>query len=270
MDDPIYHVDAFTERPFAGNPAAVCLLSSERDDRWLVGVAAEMNLSETAFLVPEPDGWRLRWFTPTLEVDLCGHATLASAHVLWETGRAPADATLRFRTRSGDLFASLEDGAIALDFPAEPAEDIAPPEGLLSALGLESDSSARNVARSRLDYLVELDGEGAVRALDPDFRALEAATQPARGVIATAASDLGAPQDFVSRYFAPAAGIDEDPVTGSAHCTLGPYWATRLGRNPLRGRQVSARGGAVGVRICGGGRVRLSGTAVTIARGTLA
>lgn len=266
MGEPIFHVDAFTDRPFAGNPAAVCLLSSDRENAWLAGIAREMNLAETAFLRPDAGAWNLRWFTPTVEVNLCGHATLASAHVLWETGRADSAATLRFGTRSGELSATRDGEAIALDFPAQPADLADAPPGLLAALRLPA---ARATARSRLDYLVELDGEEAVRAVDPDFRALEAATRPARGVIVTARAGRG-PVDFVSRYFAPAVGIDEDPVTGSAHCTLGPYWGRRLGKSDLSGRQVSARGGSVGVRLLPGGRVTLRGRAVTVARGELA
>jgi PhzF family phenazine biosynthesis protein len=265
MTSPLFVVDAFTDRPFAGNPAAVCVLSEERDSTWLSSVAREMNLSETAFLRRNGDTWSLRWFTPTVEVDLCGHATLASAHALWEAGLAETGAPLRFATKSGALGAVSRGREIALDFPAEPASAAPPPAGLLEALGA---SAARFTGRNRLDYLVELESEAAIRALRPDFAALTAATQPARGVIVTARG--GSPEaDFVSRYFAPAAGIDEDPVTGSAHCCLGPYWAGRLGKKELTGYQASARGGTVGVHVGESGRVALIGRAVTVSRGEL-
>src|SRR4051794_20366689 len=258
----IYQVDSFTRRPFAGNPAGVCVLPAARDVGWMQAVAAEMNVSETAFLVARPDGaWDLRWFTPAVEVDLCGHATLASAHVLWETGRLPAGAPARFHTRSGLLTATRAGDAITLDFPAEQPEPCDPPPGLADALG----ARPRSVGRNRMDYLIELQSEAAVRGLRPDFARL--AELPVRGVIATGPSAERA-YDFVSRFFAPASGVNEDPVTGSAHCALGPFWAGRLGKTDLVGRQVSARGGvvAVGVR---GERVLLGGRAVTVLRGEL-
>ena len=268
MNRPLYQVDAFTAEPFAGNPAAVCLLEPGEgpDPGWMQRVAAEMNLSETAFLRPGAEAGRygLRWFTPTVEVELCGHATLASAHVLFTEGLAEAGRELRFDTASGPLTARRDgDGAIWLDFPATPAEPVDPPAGLLEALG---DGPARWVGRGRFDYLVELADEAAVRGLAPDVRRLEGLGS--RGVIVTAAGDGSAGHDFVSRYFAPAAGIDEDPVTGSAHCTLGPYWAERLGRDELTGFQASARGGLVRVRPQGD-RVLLGGQAVTVLRGQL-
>lgn len=267
MSTPLFHVDAFTDRAFAGNPAAVCVLSDEpeRQDAWLQSIAGELNLSETAFLRRANSGWKLRWFTPSVEVDLCGHATLASAHVLWEAGFAAPGTTLAFETKSGRLCAAKRaDGGIELDFPAEEASASAPPSDLLAALGVES---ARYTGRNRLDHLVKARDERAVRALAPDFRRLAAACGPARGVIVTAESDR--PEwDFVSRYFAPAAGIDEDPVTGSAHCCLGPFWAQRLGKKELSGYQASARGGTVAVRV-GDGRVFLGGRAVTVFRGEL-
>jgi PhzF family phenazine biosynthesis protein len=264
MSVPIYCVDAFTERPFAGNPAAVCILSEERPDAWLQSVASEMNLSETAFLRREHDGWRLRWFTPAAEVDLCGHATLAAAHTLWEAGLARVEATLVFRTKSGTLSAARRGETIELDFPAEPASPAQAPPGLLEALGAE----ARSVGRNRLDFLVELDSEDRLRRIQPRFPALAAACGPARGVIVTAPSS--APEfDFVSRYFAPSLGIDEDPVTGAAHCCLGPFWAARLGKSALVGFQASRRGGVVGVRVADS-RVFLGGRAVTVLRGELA
>ena len=221
-----------------------------------------MNLSETAFLVPREGGYDLRWFTPAAEVDLCGHATLASAHVLWETERAAPAAPIRFHTRSGVLSAERDEhDYITLDFPATPPEPADAPGGLTEALGLEP----RHVARSRFDYVVELDDEQAVRDLAPDLAAL-GRIKGTRGVIVTAPGADG--HDFVSRFFAPAAGVDEDPVTGSAHCCLTPYWAGKLGRNTLVGYQASKRGGTVSVELVGD-RVRLGGRAVTVLRGEL-
>jgi PhzF family phenazine biosynthesis protein len=265
VSDPIFHVDAFTDRPFAGNPAAVCFLEEERPDVWLQNIAREMNLAETAFLRSNGSRWTLRWFTPSVEVDLCGHATLASAHVLWESGRAASDETLRFDTRSGLLSAARRDDFIELDFPAEPAEPSPTPPGLLEALGI---ATPRLAGRNRLDYLIEVSSEREVRSLEPDFRRLGAACAGTRGVIVTAACET-ADFDFVSRFFAPAAGIDEDPVTGSAHCCLGPFWSARLGKKELLGYQASSRGGTVAVRM-NGSRVMLGGRAVTVARGSLA
>ena len=254
-------VDAFTTVPFTGNPAAVIVLGQPREDLWMRSVAREMNLSETAFLVWEDDGFRLRWFTPAVEVNLCGHATLASAHVLWDEGFAPAGRPLRFLTRSGVLAATRRDDWIELDFPARPDTPVEAPAGLAAALGATPSYVGRNVD----DLVVLLDDEAAVRALAPDFGALR--RLPVRGVTVTApASTPG--YDFVSRFFAPAVGVDEDPVTGSAHCCLAPFWRQRLGRDELRGYQASARGGAVGVRVAGD-RVVLSGQAVTVARGEL-
>jgi PhzF family phenazine biosynthesis protein len=260
----ILQVDAFTAVPFRGNPAAVCMLEEERGDGWLAAVAAEMNLSETAFLRPREDGgWALRWFTPAVEVDLCGHATLAAAHALWETGRAGDATSIAFHTRSGILTARREDGdVIVLDFPAEPAEPVTPPAGLLAALGTTGDAV---VARNRFDYLVELESADDVRMLRPDMERL--AQIATRGVVVTALSDHPG-CDFVSRWFGPQSGVDEDPVTGSAHCCLGPWWASRLGRDEMRGYQASPRGGYVDVRLRGD-RVELAGQAVTVLRGQL-
>jgi PhzF family phenazine biosynthesis protein len=254
----IFQVDAFAQRPFTGNPAAVCLLDEPRDDAWMQAVAAEMNLAETAFVERQGDGFDLRWFTPTTEVDLCGHATLAAAHVLWEQGETAH--RLRFRTRSGTLTAERADGLIHLDFPAEPARATDVPPDLEHALG----ALPQWVGRNRFDYLVEVADVATVRSLAPDFRGLR--RFPGRGFIVTAAGEEGC--DFVSRFFAPGAGIDEDPVTGSAHCCLGPYWAARLGRSDLVGYQASPRGGYVGVHVAGE-RVVLSGPAVTVLRGEL-
>ncbi|WP_069801564.1 PhzF family phenazine biosynthesis protein [Thermogemmatispora onikobensis] len=258
MGQRIVQVDAFTDRPFAGNPAAVCVLAEPRDERWMQLVAREMNLSETAFLFPEGDGYRLRWFTPTVEVDLCGHATLASAHVLWEEELLRPDETARFYTRSGLLSARRLDGWIEMNFPATPATAVPPPPGLNEALGV----TPRLVAKNQFDYLVELESEEEVRALQPDLTRL--LTIPARGFIVTSRAS-GQEYDFVSRVFAPAVGVNEDPVTGSAHCTLAPFWSSRLGSPALTGYQASARGGLVRVRLAGE-RVFLSGQAVTVLR----
>jgi PhzF family phenazine biosynthesis protein len=254
-------VDAFTDRAFAGNPAAVCLLPSARDDFWMQQVAREMNLAETAFLIRRADGFDLRWFTPAVEVDLCGHATLASAHVLWEERHLDAGQTARFHTRSGLLSASRGDGLIWLDFPATPAQPVSSSPDLERAIG----ASFKFLGRTAFDYLVELESEAEVRSLEPDMSRL--ARLGGRGVIVTARSENGS-YDFVSRFFAPGAGIPEDPVTGSAHCGLGPYWAARLGKKELVGYQASARGGTVRVRL-EGDRAHLGGHAVTVLRGEL-
>jgi PhzF family phenazine biosynthesis protein len=268
MAQRIVQVDAFTSAPFSGNPAAVCVLERPAEESWMQQVALEMNLSETAFLHAEGDAYRLRWFTPTTEVELCGHATLASAHVLWEEGRLGPDQVARFETRSGRLEATKRGGWIEMDFPARPAESPLPAAeaaALLDALGTE----AVAVVRNPLDVLVEVASEADARAIRPDLARLAGITR--RGVIVTAPPDAGMAErgiDFVSRFFAPAYGVDEDPVTGSAHCTLGPYWARRLGRSRLRGFQVSERGGEVGVEVRGD-RVTLRGQAVTVLVGEL-
>lgn len=258
---PFTQVDAFTDRPFAGNPAAVCILPSPRGEEWMRAVARELNLSETAFLRPESEAWGLRWFTPAVEVELCGHATLAAAHVLWEEERVPRSEALVFHTRSGQLGARREGEWIELDFPAEPVREVPAPAGLADALGVEP----TRVGRNRLDWLVELGSEEEVRDATPDFGRLRGLGR--RGVIVTARSS-DAEYDFLSRYFAPACGIDEDPVTGSAHCALGPYWASRLGKQELCAFQASARGGEVRVRLRGE-RVGLRGRAVTVLRGEI-
>lgn len=272
---PLAQIDAFTDRPFAGNPAAVCLLRAARPDDWLQAVAREMNLSETAFLVRRDDGFDLRWLTPAAEVDLCGHATLASAHALWESGQAAPGEPIRFHTRSGLLTCerggvegpAAGEGWIWMDFPAEPAVALEPPAGelegrLAAALG----TTPRWLGRNRLDFLAELASEAEVRALRPDLELL--AELGARGMIVTAAAAAGGEQDFVSRYFAPGVGVPEDPVTGSAHCCLGPFWAGRLGRERVVGYQASARGGVV-VVVMAGERVKLGGQAVTVLTGEL-
>ena len=256
----IVQVDAFTDTPFHGNPAAVCVLPTPRDERWMQDVAREMNLSETAFLHDERDGWSLRWFTPTVEVALCGHATLASAHVLWEDAHLPRDRQARFHTKSGLLTADRRGDWIELDFPAKSVESAPVPAGLVEALG----AAPAYVGRNQFDYLVELDSEKSVRGLTPDHATL--AKLPVRGVIVT--SHASGDYDFVSRFFAPASGIAEDPVTGSSHCALGPFWSARLGKPELLAYQASPRGGVVRVRVVGD-RVRLGGQAVTVLRGDL-
>jgi PhzF family phenazine biosynthesis protein len=258
----ITQVDAFTNRPFAGNPAAVCILPQPRDAEWMQSVAREMNLSETAFLVKREQGYDLRWFTPTVEVDLCGHATLASAHVLWEQGELKTDEPARFHSRSGVLTARKEGTWIEMDFPATPAKpDSIPCEDVEAALG----TKVKCVGRSRFDYLVEVESENAVRFLNPDMTRIS--RLQLRGLIVTSRAS-SADFDYVSRFFAPGAGIYEDPVTGSAHCCLGPFWKERLGRDNLIGYQASARGGFVRTR-CQGDRVLISGQAVTVLRGEL-
>lgn len=261
MPQTVFQVDAFTAKPFRGNPAAVVPLERERPDSWMQAVAREMNLSETAFLRARDDGFSLRWFTPAVEVDLCGHATLASAHTLWETGRAEGGETIRFHTRSGLLTATRDGEWIAMDFPATAPEATDAPPGLLEALGVP----AVEVGRSRFDYLVRVASAEVVRSLRPDMGRLR--DVEARGVIVTAEGDDGE-HDFVSRFFAPLAGVDEDPVTGSAHCCLSPFWTERLGSESLAGYQASARGGTVLV-VLAGDRVRLRGQAVTVMRGVL-
>jgi PhzF family phenazine biosynthesis protein len=263
MSTPLWIVDAFTDRPFAGNPAAVCLLRSPVvDASWMQKLAREMNLSETAFLAPAPEGgFSLRWFTPAVEVDLCGHATLASAHALWESGRLARGEEARFHTRSGLLTAVPEGERIRLDFPAKPLASCPAPDGLLEALGVR----AAFVGRNQFDYLVEVASEDDLRRAKPDMARLQKVQ--CRGVILTAAGSGGF--DFVSRFFAPASGVAEDPVTGSAHCALGPYWAAKLNRSEFRAFQASARGGVVQVRLIGE-RVHLLGQAVTVLRGELA
>jgi PhzF family phenazine biosynthesis protein len=263
MSIPIYQVDAFAEKPFAGNPAAVCVLEKPADEVWMQSVAMEMNLSETAFVTRRADGdFDLRWFTPAVEVALCGHATLATSHILWETGILNPEATARYHTESGLLQARQVDGLIELDFPATPPEKCETPDGLLDALGL---GSAIYVGRPRFDYLVEVESEAVVRALAPDFAKLR--FLGVRGVMVTARSD-DSQFDFVSRLFAPGAGVDEDPVTGSAHCALTPYWAAKLGKTTLSAYQASARGGKLQCTLAGD-RVKLAGRAITVLRGEL-
>jgi PhzF family phenazine biosynthesis protein len=258
----IVQVDAFTDRPFSGNPAAVCVLPAAPSEQWMRDVAREMNLSETAYLVPQDDGYNLRWFTPAVEVDLCGHATIASAHVLWQDGHLDPGKQARFYTRSGRLTADRRGEWIELDFPAKLATATEPPPALLPALGV---TEASFVGKNAFDYLVEVDSEETLRRLAPDHSALRAL--PVRGIIVTARGSSGG-FDFVSRFFAPGSGIDEDPVTGSAHTALGPYWAPLLGKTEFTAFQASPRGGVVKVRLSGD-RVLLAGQAVTVMTGEL-
>jgi PhzF family phenazine biosynthesis protein len=257
----IVQVDAFTDKPFAGNPAAVCVLPAPRDEAWMQNVAREMNLSETAFLVRDGGDFQLRWFTPAVEVALCGHATLASAHALWECGHLKPGEQARFHTRSGLLTADRHGDWIEMDFPAKIDQPVDAPPGLEQVLG----AKLRYVGRNQFDYLVEVDSEPVLRSLKPNFSLLS--QLPVRGVIVTALADNRG-FDFVSRFFAPAAGVNEDPVTGSAHCCLGPYWAKRQGKTELLAYQASPRGGVVRVRV-NGDRVLLGGQAVTVLRGEL-
>jgi PhzF family phenazine biosynthesis protein len=258
----IFQVDAFADGPFTGNPAAVCLLDYMPDDAWLQGVALDMNLSETAFLLKQENGWRLRWFTPALEVDLCGHATLASSHILFSYGYEPAGATIRFHTRSGELQVTKQGEWLQMNFPAENPTSSPAPDGLLDALGCE----ASFVGKNRMDYLVEVENEEILLSLNPDYRTIRQI--PVRGIIVTCRAGEDKDYDFASRFFAPAAGVDEDPVTGSAHCCLAPYWAEKLGRSSLTGFQASARGGMVKMTLVGN-RVLLGGQAVTVMEGKL-
>jgi predicted PhzF superfamily epimerase YddE/YHI9 len=256
-----FQIDAFTNRPFKGNPAAVCLMEKSVDDDWLQAVSSEMGLSETAFVWSVDDGFHLRWFTPKVEVDLCGHATLASAHAMWTSGAVPLDQMIKFHTRSGTLTATRVDGEIYLDFPAKLETETEPPRGLLSAMGTIPVYCGRN----EFDILMEVGSQAEVENARVDFERL--AEVPVRGVILTAKSDSDQ-FDFVSRFFAPSVGVDEDPVTGSAHVCLAPFWSKRLKRFDLVGYQASQRGGIVKTRVAGD-RVHLGGQAVTIVRGEL-
>jgi PhzF family phenazine biosynthesis protein len=274
MPQPIAVVDAFTAEPYRGNPAGICVLPAAASDEWMQSVAIEMNHAETAFLVKirtgSEGGYDLRWFTPGGEVDLCGHATLASAHYLWESEALSAEEQARFHTRSGLLTAEriIVNGTawIELDFPSEPVSAATTPEGLAAMLGADPVF----VGRNRLDYLVELKDEMTVRSLRPDFKQIAALsdTEDVRGIIVTATAGAGE-ADIVSRCFFPRFHIDEDPVTGSAHCGLAPYWIPRLGKQEIVAYQASARGGWLRLRIAGN-RVKLRGQAVTTLRGELA
>jgi PhzF family phenazine biosynthesis protein len=258
---PVFLVDAFADVPFAGNAAAVCLLDTPADPAWMQAVADELQQAATAFVHRPGDDFTLRWFVPSRELLLCGHGTLAAAHILWESGRLTPTAPARFETVSGALTARRDGSSILLDFPAEPVVPVESPSDLIGALGIEP----RAVLRGRFDYLVELASAAEVRALRPDLARLRQVET--RGVIVTAQSDTP-DYDVVSRFFAPSVGIDEDAVTGSAHCALGPYWSALLGRETIVGYQASARGGTVTVRV-DGDRVELAGRAITTLRGSL-
>jgi len=260
----IFTVDAFTGKPFSGNPAAVCLADGVTDAVWMQDVAREMNLSETAYVSSRGDGsYDLRWFTPGLEVDLCGHATLASAHVLWEEGLKQQEDAIVFHTRSGGLTCKLlHSGRIEMDFPVTPVEEATPPPGLLEALGADP----KFVGLSAVGYVIELPTESDVRALRPDFAAMRDMTEDSWAVV-TAPAETGG-FDFVSRFFAPQGGVDEDPVTGSAHCALAHFWSQKTGRTAFRAYQCSKRGGVVFAELVGD-RVKLGGQAVTVSKGEL-
>jgi PhzF family phenazine biosynthesis protein len=263
MGQTITQVDAFTNAPFAGNPAAVCVLSAPRSDDWMQKVAQEMNLSETAFLIRQEDGFHLRWFTPTTEVPLCGHATLASAHVLWSEGHLLPDEVARFHTKSGLLIAKKHGSWIELNFPANQSEVVSAPPELGEALGV----SPKTVMKNSLGYLVEVESEDLVRQMQPNFERLKALAH--NQVIVTSSTQEYSEYDFVSRFFAPGLGINEDPVTGAAHCCLAPFWRDRKSKDEFLAYQASSRGGVLKIRYDGSDRVYLSGQAVTVMRGEL-
>jgi len=257
----VYQVDAFTNQAFKGNPAAVCILTDPQNDDWMQNVAAEMNLSETAFIIPQDNGYSLRWFTPVAEVDLCGHATLASAHVLWENGHLNMGSEARFFTNSGVLSAKRKDDWIELNFPSEPDEESACPIHLLDGLGVD----VTYVGRNRFDYIVEVDSEEKVMELQPNWSLLERIDT--RGIIVTSRSSTS-DYDFISRAFFPALGVPEDPVTGSAHCCLGPYWKRKLNKDEFLAYQASRRGGIIKVTVRDE-RVLLVGQAITVMIGQI-
>jgi PhzF family phenazine biosynthesis protein len=256
MQQKIYIVDAFTDKAFAGNPAAVYVMTEPLSDERMQLIAREFNLSETAFLLPEGEGYRLRWFTPTTEVELCGHATMASAHILYETGRIAKDKIAKFYTLSGELQAKYIDGNIELNFPEEAPLGTSMPDNLAESLDIDT---WEYVGKNRFDYIIELKNEQDIRSLKPNFSLL--AQVPARGIIITAAAS--GKYDFISRFFCPNVGINEDPVTGSAHCCLAPYWQTKLGKEKMWAYQTSERGGEMGV-FTKEGRVFMQGKAVTM------
>lgn len=272
---PVYQVDAFSERPFKGNPAAVCLLDSPLDDEIMRSIAGEMNLSETAFVLSDEDRplaesrrFHLRWFTPEVEVPLCGHATLATAFVLFNEVGLSSE-VLTFRTLSGELFARRAPGGVTLDFPADPPLPFEAPKDLLEALGIPKVLEARRGVRNAM-LLIRVDDEKTVRALQPDFRAMRSLKYEVRideGVIVTAVGKP--PYDFISRFFDPWEGIDEDPVTGSAHTLLAPYWSEILGKGELLAYQASQRGGTLALKLTEGGKVDITGKAALVLKGEL-
>ena len=265
MKIPIYTVDAFTSQPFKGNPAAVCILNETLNDSLMQNIAFEMNLSETAFVLKQDDGFSLRWMTPSYEVDLCGHATLATSHILWQKGICPKDRTIHYHTKSGELLADFNKGEIGLNFPAIPEKEATYPKELITAIG---GVIPKYVGMTKWNYLIELDSEQDVRNVKPDYDVM--LSLPGWGTIVTAIADEGNKGgfDFVSRFFAPEKGVQEDPVTGSAHCALGPYWQKRLGKDSFKAYQASERGGVVGVKV-EGDRVMLAGEAVTVIEGLI-
>ena len=263
MNQIITQVDAFTNSPFTGNPAAVCVLDSPKSELWMQNIAQEMNLSETAFVVKQNDGFNLRWFTPTVEVPLCGHATLASAHVLWSQGHLLPNQEARFYTKSGILIAKLENDWIQLDFPVNLSQTVPAPPELSQVLGV----SYKSVFENSLGYLVEVESEQLVREMQPNFQQMK--TLPKADIIVTSIANSDSEYDFVSRFFAPGLGINEDPVTGAAHCCLAPFWRDKLGKDRFLAYQASRRGGVVKVYYPGKNRVFISGQAVTVMRGEL-
>ncbi|MFA6449819.1 MAG: PhzF family phenazine biosynthesis protein [bacterium] len=262
MTTTIFQVDAFTTEPFRGNPAGVCILDNEADERWMQDVATEMALSETAFLQKKDDGYSLRWFTPAAEVDLCGHGTLASAHILFEQNQLAPDAVARFHTRSGLLTVVKKAGWLEMDFPAEPDQPAPGAAKFSEALG---NITIKYLGRNRMDFIVEIESEKLLRELSPDMAKVKEITT--RGLIVTSVAESDE-FDFASRFFAPILDIPEDPVTGSAHCCLAPYWEKRLGKSSFNARQVSKRGGVLKVRSAGD-RVIIAGQAITIMRNEL-
>ncbi len=261
MKQTIIQVDAFTDQIFQGNPAAVCVLESEQDEQWMQSVAQEMNLSETAFLLRQDRHYILRWFTPTTEVPLCGHATLACAHVLWTEGYASTGQAISFQTKSGLLTAKYQDNWIELNFPVNRSQDIPPIIKLQDALGV----AIKTFAYNSLGYLVEIQSPKQLEQLEPNFALLK--QLPISNVMVTSLAAENSEYDFVSRFFAPRLGIDEDPVTGAAHCCLAPYWRDRLHKDDFLAYQASNRGGVVKIHYDGGDRVFLQGQAVTVMRG---
>jgi len=263
MNQIITQVDAFTNIPFTGNPAAVCVLDSPKSELWMQNIAQEMNLSETAFLVKQNDGFNLRWFTPTVEVPLCGHATLASAHVLWSQGHLLPSQEAHFYTKSGILIAKLENDWIQLDFPVNLSQTVTAPPELSQVLGV----SYKSVCQNSLGYLVEVESEQLVREMQPNFQQMK--TLPKADIIVTSIANSDSEYDFVSRFFAPGLGINEDPVTGAAHCCLAPFWRDKLGKDRFLAYQASRRGGVVKLYYPGKNRVFISGQAVTVMGGEL-
>jgi PhzF family phenazine biosynthesis protein len=262
MGIPLYQVDAFTSEPFRGNPAGICLLESDASDDWMQAVAAEMNLSETAFLVKRDDAWHIRYFTPEVEIPLCGHTTVASAHVLWSEGIVADSQPVHFSAKGGEFIGTREDGRITIDFPAHTCDEAQPPVGLSDAIGA-TPASAHRIREG--GWLIEFESEQTVATLSPDLLRLRS-IKPG-GLIATAQSSTRA-RDFVSRFFAPDIGIDEDPVTGVAHLALGPYWAKRLGKTEMTAVQLSRRTGTLRVRVADD-RVYIMADAATVFRAEL-